>query len=367
MGQFEADKIDFQFLERVKTVLGPVVDEHSELKGLIDPSVQLFENQAFPDPLTDVAINLTDESAAKLSEALHRLMTHDIQAYVLGDQGVGINWSELVSGASLSQIRNVILRMNRPVMSVQGKHVDATQAPFWVDVIEEAKRKGIFDRVMPAVGRINLSNHPTFKYCGTGFLVSRNRVVTNRHVAWNFLEKRAHFDRLKNPSGETITASINFSHDPDRDPSKEFLLEKLLYMTEVSGPDIAVFECEGVVDVDPLVLADDVTQSESIAAIGYPGDVGGGLADNVEFRNELFSREYEVKRFSPGRMHVGRFFADIQHDCSVLSGSSGSPLIEVSTGLVVGVHRQGTQHMNYGVRCPDVRNVLNSLDRQLVG
>ena len=58
--------------------------------------------------------------------------------------------------------------------------------------------------------------------------------------------------------------------------------------------------------------------------------------------HDLFHDIYEVKRLAPG--YFMNFFEDvgvIAHDCTTLDGSSGSCVIDVYTGMTVGLHFNG--------------------------
>ena len=88
-----------------------------------------------------------------------------------------------------------------------------------------------------------------------------------------------------------------------------------------------------------------------IAVIGYPGSPPSrrlvALAQNV------FSGEFGDKHFSPGRLlkqissavkirDSKKYIRTIiKHDCSVLPGHSGAPVINLKNGLVIGLHYEG--------------------------
>jgi V8-like Glu-specific endopeptidase len=65
----------------------------------------------------------------------------------------------------------------------------------------------------------------------------------------------------------------------------------------------------------------------------------------------IFANIYEKKRLQPGNLtnsfeSVGEF----AHDCSTLGGNSGSCVLDLDTGLVIGLHYSGSyMHSNYAV------------------
>ena len=57
---------------------------------------------------------------------------------------------------------------------------------------------------------------------------------------------------------------------------------------------------------------------------------------------QIFSDIYDVKRLQPGVITSWADGADIFiHDCSTLGGNSGSPVLDLETHLVVGLHFGG--------------------------
>ena len=85
-----------------------------------------------------------------------------------------------------------------------------------------------------------------------------------------------------------------------------------------------------------LARAPHITQGTQVLVVGYPLYSDSSPA----FVNTLFENIYGVKRGSPGELLAVE--ADLlYHDCTTLPGSSGSPVFELRTGLVVGIHASG--------------------------
>jgi len=80
-----------------------------------------------------------------------------------------------------------------------------------------------------------------------------------------------------------------------------------------------------------------------VGLIGYPAfDSRNDPSDQARYFRDL----YEVKRFAPGKVLQGLSGGTVlKHDCTSLGGNSGSPLIRLDTGKVVGLHFAG----RYGV------------------
>ena len=57
---------------------------------------------------------------------------------------------------------------------------------------------------------------------------------------------------------------------------------------------------------------------------------------------DIFGGTYEVKRLQPGTvMQVDTARKVFTHDCSTLGGNSGSCVVDLRTGLVIGLHFGG--------------------------
>lgn len=66
---------------------------------------------------------------------------------------------------------------------------------------------------------------------------------------------------------------------------------------------------------------------------------------------EIFQNKFGVKRLQPGKLtKIAAQERRIEHDASTLGGSSGSPIIDFATDLVVGLHFSGAfEQTNHAV------------------
>jgi endonuclease G len=75
---------------------------------------------------------------------------------------------------------------------------------------------------------------------------------------------------------------------------------------------------------------------QMVAAIGYPFE---------DDRNPLFVKAVYQDKFGVKRGAVGEIVESqghlVSHDCSTLGGNSGSPMMALDTGDVVGLHFTG--------------------------
>lgn len=167
---------------------------------------------------------------------------------------------------------------------------------------------------------------------GTGFLVAPHALVTNRHV----LEVLS----LGAMELERGMGVVRFGQERGV-PDSEGAVPILSVLGVHPTLDLALFEIEPRATADgrePFAVHPAPPEvGETVVAVGYP------FADaerNPLFVDTLFEGVYGVKRASPGEV-IGLGREVIHHDCSTLGGSSGSPLLDMSTARVLGVHARG--------------------------
>ena len=205
---------------------------------------------------------------------------------------------------------------------------------------------------------------------GTGWLMSEDLVVTNQHVAEVFCEKVKGKYRIKK-GFEKIT--IDFNEEFDRIHDYEFKITEVVHVEEDDTslydhtPDLAILRVEKVNSngeklPPPLELYDQPLEvNQAIAIIGFPSaDYKLPLK-----RKRIFNNIYDVKRLQPGLIRKIKMLYDFdfQHDCATLVGNSGSPVIDIATGKVVGTHFAGSLNVfeGYAVRVDVLKKILSHL------
>ena len=244
----------------------------------------------------------------------------------------------------------IILPRERPAVDVINGDFQ-TSHELWLDLnagpVHERLRRAI-----PSVGRIGLPGQSAMPYAGTGFVVGNGLLMTNRHVAEIFARGLGDTITFK-PGGR---ADIDFLRERGRDQREEFTVRGVRMIHPYW--DMALLEVEGLAGHDPLALslADcGALDGRRVAVIGYPAY--DPQRNDVNVQNQLFSGVYGVKRLQPGMLHgridVGSFQKNVSagaHDSSTLGGNSGSAVIDLETGEVIGLHFGGRyQAMNYFV------------------
>ncbi len=224
--------------------------------------------------------------------------------------------------------------------------------------------RSFIDTAIGAVGRIEVPQLPTVPYGGTGFVVGKNLILTNRHVAQLFTSgigiKQLAFKA-------DIGAAIDLKQEIIPAAPKLFRIKK----TEVIHPywDAALLSVEGLEDVEPLTLMVNPPNgipSRAVAVIGYPML---DYRNDLDLQHRIFRGVYGKKRLMPGTLmgyattkSFGREVEALTHDSSTLGGNSGSAVLDLMTGQVLGLHFAGDyMKANYAVPTWQL-----ALDRRLV-
>ncbi len=183
---------------------------------------------------------------------------------------------------------------------------------------------------------------------GTGFVVAPGVVMTNRHVAMEFAEAGGAFRAI--PDGEAEPSiTINFAAEKCSSLPRVYGISKVLHIEPEPGPDVALLKVE-----DPkgeLVALQlqreapkDSVESRDVLTPGYPYD---DYRNPQAARLKIFGSLYGVKRLSPGQLMKGSGKKDADgktylfHDCSTLGGNSGSPVVDLESRAVYGLHFGG--------------------------
>ncbi len=256
-----------------------------------------------------------------------------------------------VTPSELYSLEAIVLPQNRPVVFVRARSYDPVSEP-WTSLNDAAVR----DRLMPLlslIGRIDVPNSPLVPYGGTGFVVGKNRLMTNRHVAQLFCAGLGTHVRYR--AGD---AAVDFKRQVDSadDDRSGYLIVRGV---ELIHPywDMAILLVDGLPDMTALNLSTRLPQDlvgRDIVAIGYPAR---DYRNDLELQDCIFQKIYNVKRLQPGkvceRARVRSFESEVSaltHDSSTLGGNSGSAIIDVSTGEVVALHFAGEYlKANYAV------------------
>ncbi|MDN2584292.1 DNA/RNA non-specific endonuclease [Aquibium sp. ELW1220] len=310
------------------------------------------------------------EAAARALEEGHPLLEEARLQRAVSSEALDAGPAQLENLGSGSAMLEAIVRIvNRPPMSVVNgavKLVDLPRDVFPADFDVKVKR---IEPMLGSVGRIEFVNHD-MDWGGTGWVIDRDGdsgflVVTNRHVAQH-IARRTHSGGgafLFAPGGAgRYGAGIDFNEEVDA-PADLARLAPLLgftYIADDTAADVAIARIAApeTFSIDRLPLAEtDGRNDELIAVVGYPARDSRNDATHME---RYFQGLYDVKRFSPGFLKVSSAATRLSHDATTLGGNSGSPVISLERGEVVGLHFAGLYAVgNSAVRVSTLRRILD--------
>lgn len=191
-----------------------------------------------------------------------------------------------------------------------------------------------FQKLIPrwsyAVGRIDrVGGDPA----GTGFLVAPTLLVTNNHV----LDVISYGVRKLARGQATVRFQWEFGTASTEEP-----VDILAVVSTHETLDACILRIAPV-DMtirEPFQLAAQQPEPfTEVVAIGYPFE---DTLRNPLFIRQIFGDKFGVKRGAPGCVTgLEPKTSAVYHDCSTLGGNSGSPVVALSTGAVVGLHSGG--------------------------
>lgn len=173
---------------------------------------------------------------------------------------------------------------------------------------------------------------------GTGFLIGKNRFLTNAHVVSN--GRLIYIKKVSDPRPFKARV-VNIAHDCD------------LALLELESPD--VFE-ESFGKVEPLYIGGIPKLNTTVIAVGYP--IGG---ERISVTRGVVSRvDFRAYAHSGVDNHL-----TIQVDAAINPGNSGGPVLQ--SNQVVGVAFQGyggnvAQNTGYMIPVPVVERFLKDVE-----
>jgi hypothetical protein len=240
----------------------------------------------------------------------------------------------------------IVYAVGTPVFLVKDNAIDIgsarTEAVAWRKILTTASAN--LNRHMNAIGRINVSNFQT-DFVGTTWVIDDDLLVTNRHVANLFAETDgAGFKfKLGFDARSPIGATIDFLEEFGNAALDEIPVERIVWIAPDTGPDIAFLKLKSSsspVGRMKLPLASDTRPKLPVAVIGYPAS--DPRFSDQDLATKIFGGVYDKKRVAVGSL-LGVGDDVVTHSCSTLGGNSGSPVLDVGTGAVVGLHYRGVE------------------------
>jgi endonuclease G len=208
-------------------------------------------------------------------------------------------------------------------------------------MLEEHRAR--IEREVRAVGAV-LVEAPDYHSHRTGFLVAKDLVLTVNHLFTSVLTPGDQSPALR-PGTQVRFVTADRLDEAGANGTSATLIA---IDREVRG-GLALLRLENqVADVDPLPISpleQEVRRDGRLYLIGYPF-----MQTNLdtELVRHVFGDNLGVKRLQPGYLVAAP--ADkpgFDHDAFTLEGSAGSPVIDLETGRVLGLHWGGMNQSNF--------------------
>jgi S1-C subfamily serine protease len=256
--------------------------------------------------------------------------------------------SAALTPAEETGIEAVVHLVERPALLVQNDNFPMPPEK-WKDL--HTPHRNAIRKQLPSVGRIDIETEAGRRMNGTGFVVGNGLVLTNRHVVAYPGKPWMHFG-AQSPSGKWKLIAA-------RKPTIDFKMEhgvagtRRFRVVGIAGVhdtyDAALLRVAGESEEDakhPLpppakIGTGEPGEAARLYTTGYPaGDSTGATPKAV--LDEVFGGVFEVKRLAPGQL-MADFGEEgvFSHDCTTLGGNSGSCVVDLAAGRVVGLHFRG--------------------------
>lgn len=242
----------------------------------------------------------------------------------------------------------IIISYTRPSLTIRGDDFDPDEHAAWAAELTAAR--AALRRAITCVGRLQSPDLGPMPGLGTAWLVRPDLAVTNRHVTGMFAAK------LRGGS-----AAVTLELVAERGAIESRVRQVLAVVYEADDHDLAFVRLAPQVAPSPsLTLSPHAAPGDRVAAIGYPSNSVGHY-DPAQIER-MFGDHFDIKRLAPGAL-TAVSSARVDHDCTTLGGNSGSPLVSLGSGAVVGVHYGGEGRflVNWAVPAPVVAERLAGL------
>ena len=250
-----------------------------------------------------------------------------------------------ISGKNYA-LESIIFAVGRPVLHILENEavLSFTEAKSEIWRAKLTASAALLSKANRAIGRIELQNHLSYSWVGTGWVVDEGIVVTNRHVAAVFgKQKGSRFVFRSGFDGNEMTSSVDFLKEYGNAATAILEIEEILFIEEEDGPDLAFLKLK---TNTYLAFPEKIALSEltevnglDVAVIGYPAK--DSRIPNQDLMGRIFGDVFDKKRLAPGTI-IGHKVGEIYHDCSTLGGNSGAAVIDLNTGKAVGIHFSGS-------------------------
>jgi hypothetical protein len=265
----------------------------------------------------------------------------------LGGAVAGVDEGVMDVAPPVGTNETIVFAVGTPVFLVKDNVVDIgsarTEAVAWRRMLTEHAAK--LNRHMNAIGRVDVTNFDS-EFVGTAWVIDDGLIVTNRHVAELFAEASGTGFKFKLgfDARSPINVKVDFLEEFGNAAMDEVPVERIVWVAPESGPDVAFLKLKPQatpVGRAKLALASGtLRQKLPVAVVGYPAS--DSRFSDQQLAKKIFGDVFEKKRVAVGNL-LGVGEQVVTHSCSTLGGNSGSPVMDIATGEVVGLHYRGIE------------------------
>ena len=203
-----------------------VIEEAKRILGSYDAAAEAISTSRFaPSDNAESGLeSLELPSGTTVGRAIAQEAEREVTDGLQGMKKLELGQEDQITPREQAGLEAIILLAGRPAILIQ--EGDFLEPPkLWADLKNVRTQ---IKEVIRRVGRIDVSNNPSFEWLGTGFLAGADVIVTNRHVALEFLRRmndgnwnfRAH-ERQRQPAcrarlgiGAVIQGDQHHRHAP---------------------------------------------------------------------------------------------------------------------------------------------------------
>ena len=261
---------------------------------------------------------------------------------------------------------SIIINIGRPALLIQDDHFPQKNKaghtgglpPNWW-ILDDYRDE--IEKTCKSVGRIEPCNSGKIDAPGgTGFLIAKDIVITNKHVVEDFAYKG---DNMKWKIISSTKPRIDYAEEYGSNVEREFAVKKVIGVHETL--DLALLKIktkssQASTLPEPLVLDSELpepTENRNVYVVGYPFQ--GSSEENPRDVKLVFNDLYGFKRLQPGKAR-GEELQNylLYHDCSTIGGNSGSCVVDLEKNTVIGLHFSGKliQELNEAIPLPLLKN-----------
>jgi DNA/RNA endonuclease G (NUC1) len=273
-----------------------------------------------------------------------------------------------VTPGNYTRAEAIILLTGRPALLIQDGSWERPESKEIRTRLSAAE--AALKRAIPKVGRVEILDF-TLDYVGTGWMIDEDLLMTNRHVAEVFAEKRGQVLSFRaDPDGRLYRARVDFLREHDRSGISQAAIKEIIHLEDPSDlrPDMALVRLDKDSGVLPPPIELDsaaIKFRDQIAVIGYPAE---DPRNDAFAMRDIFKDVFNVKRLSPGMISGVRGDGKLlEHDCTTLGGNSGSLLVNLATGKACGLHFAGSyRESNYAVTAAWLKSRLADIGQHFI-